>query len=62
MRIEIRRSAYGTMRTWITCGRKAELSLLSRGPGGPGRTLRVEIEGRVDPDLTARENDALASM
>jgi hypothetical protein len=24
-----------------------------------GRTLRVEIEGWVDPDLTARDSDAL---
>lgn len=27
-----------------------------------GRTLRVEIEGWVDPDLTAREADALGRL
>ena len=28
-------------------------------PGGPGGTLRVEIEGWVDPGLPARDADAI---
>jgi divalent metal cation (Fe/Co/Zn/Cd) transporter len=30
-----------------------------QGGGWTGRTLRVEIEGRVDPDMPVPESDAL---